>query len=61
MVICSAGSTNSRISGNSGREPGMCGSLISSPRRAASSSSVGDVPCSSPVGFRRRPQLCHPH
>ena len=43
-VLCSAGS---------GEEPGTGVGVISSPRRTASSSGVGDVQCSSPMGFRR--------
>ena len=53
VVLCLAGSTSLGISGHLWGEPGTCGSLISSPRRAVSSSGVGEVPCSSPVGSRR--------
>ena len=44
---------NSGISGHTGREPGTCGGSVPLPRRMASSSEVGEVPCSSSVGFKR--------
>ena len=48
-----ASSTNFEISGLSGRESGTLGSTTSSPRRMASSSDIGEVQCSSSVGFKR--------
>ena len=52
VVLCSAGSTNLGISHYSRGESGTCGSSISLPRRVVSSSG-GEVPFSSPAGFRR--------